>query len=211
MIKELKRVEFLFSIIIAILLIGSLLSQKYFQIPYWIVTILLAGFIITKTIQILKKGGTIFEDYVSLAIILIFGILHFMVKSDLNPIVITVLIFVLIYSVGLIPWFDQMITSKKIITFIFSYAFFIIMIVFLFSGAFFANNLEFVGNGNNQPLTFAESLYFSTITFTTVGYGDITPIGTNRLIASIEAIIAIILNIAFIGYILSSRRFKTKD
>ena len=44
------------------------------------------------------------------------------------------------------------------------------------------------------------------MTFTTVGYADLAPIGTNRLISSIEAIIGIALNIAFIGYLLASRR-----
>jgi hypothetical protein len=31
------------------------------------------------------------------------------------------------------------------------------------------------------------SIYFSVVTFTTLGYGDITPIGLSRLIAAIEA------------------------
>jgi len=56
-------------------------------------------------------------------------------------------------------------------------------------------------------LSFENALYFSTITFTTVGYGDIEPIGINRVIAATEAIVGVALNIAFIGYVLSSRRF----
>jgi voltage-gated potassium channel Kch len=31
------------------------------------------------------------------------------------------------------------------------------------------------------------SIYFSVVTFTTLGYGDITPIGFSRLIATFEA------------------------
>lgn len=34
---------------------------------------------------------------------------------------------------------------------------------------------------------FIISLYFSTVTFTTLGYGDISPVGISRLIAAIEA------------------------
>ncbi|MCY4177303.1 MAG: ion channel [Endozoicomonadaceae bacterium] len=36
---------------------------------------------------------------------------------------------------------------------------------------------------------FAESLYFSIVTFTTLGYGDIVPIGAGRLIAAMEAFV----------------------
>jgi hypothetical protein len=37
------------------------------------------------------------------------------------------------------------------------------------------------------------ALYFSTITFATVGYGDVTPVGYSRLVASFEAITGIII------------------
>lgn len=39
----------------------------------------------------------------------------------------------------------------------------------------------------NNLLNFSKSLYFSVVTFTTLGYGDLVPIGISRLIAAIEA------------------------
>ncbi|MFL0805147.1 MAG: pentapeptide repeat-containing protein [Agarilytica sp.] len=36
---------------------------------------------------------------------------------------------------------------------------------------------------------FSQSLYFSIVTFTTVGYGDLTPVGITRLFAAIEAFV----------------------
>jgi hypothetical protein len=40
---------------------------------------------------------------------------------------------------------------------------------------------------------FADYLYFSTVTYTTLGYGDILPLGPVRLIAAIEAMIGIFM------------------
>ena len=122
--------------------------------------------------------------------------------------IIVVMIFLLIYSIGLIPWIDTLIRSRHSLVFAISYALFVIMIIFLFAGMYFANNSEFNYNGQKTKLSFKDSFYFSTITFATVGYGDITPIGTNRLIATFQAITGMILNIAFIGYVLASREFK---
>lgn len=45
-----------------------------------------------------------------------------------------------------------------------------------------------------QPLSFVQSIYFSVITITTLGYGDITPVTeTARLLTAIEALSGIVL------------------
>ncbi len=44
-----------------------------------------------------------------------------------------------------------------------------------------------------QVRTFADAVYFSVITYTTVGYGDIVPIGLGRMLAGIEALIGLVL------------------
>ncbi len=36
-------------------------------------------------------------------------------------------------------------------------------------------------------INFSKSLYFSVVTFTTLGYGDLVPLGVSRLVAAIEA------------------------
>ncbi|MGI9279966.1 MAG: pentapeptide repeat-containing protein [Endozoicomonas sp.] len=41
----------------------------------------------------------------------------------------------------------------------------------------------------NNLISWLETLYFSVVTFTTLGYGDLTPIGLSRLFAAIEAFI----------------------
>jgi len=54
--------------------------------------------------------------------------------------------------------------------------------------------------GNLQPMNYATFLYYSVITFTTIGYGDITPVTLGaRLVVGFEAIFGIIVNVVFIA------------
>lgn len=52
------------------------------------------------------------------------------------------------------------------------------MVIFSFSNGFYENLMHFFN-----------SLYFSVVTFTTLGYGDILPIGISKLFAGIEALL----------------------
>jgi tetratricopeptide (TPR) repeat protein len=52
--------------------------------------------------------------------------------------------------------------------------------------------------GSLIKLNFAEAFYFSNVTFTTVGYGDIIPVGFNRIMAIIEALSGIFIMPLFI-------------
>lgn len=57
---------------------------------------------------------------------------------------------------------------------------------------FVKNTVQFHG------LDFLESLYFSGITFTTIGYGDIAPIGVTTFIAVIEGFLGVLLISSFL-------------
>jgi hypothetical protein len=48
-------------------------------------------------------------------------------------------------------------------------------------------------NGHRTTLDQATGLYFSTVTFTTLGYGDIVPMGYFRYVAMVEAFTGVIL------------------
>jgi voltage-gated potassium channel Kch len=42
--------------------------------------------------------------------------------------------------------------------------------------------------GHQTHMNFADSFYFSSVTFTTLGYGDFTPNGFLRVVTAFEAI-----------------------
>lgn len=53
---------------------------------------------------------------------------------------------------------------------------------------------NFIVDGVRRDLTFSEGLYFSLVTFATVGYGDIHPVtGAVRLVCGIEIIMGVLL------------------
>jgi hypothetical protein len=68
----------------------------------------------------------------------------------------------------------------------------------------FVHNVAFQ-NGNYQPNTYIswglpvrEALYFSCITFTTVGYGDLAPLGITRVFAASEGVLGVIVASSFL-------------
>ncbi|MFW6230976.1 MAG: potassium channel family protein [Nanoarchaeota archaeon] len=67
-----------------------------------------------------------------------------------------------------------------------------------------------------SELTYGTTLYYSVITFATIGYGDITPYSpAARLVAGIEAYVGMIINVLFIAillvYVSNYQVFSTKQ
>ena len=67
---------------------------------------------------------------------------------------------------------------------------FICAVIYAFTGLSYQDTIQAVSSdktlAQNTSLFFS-SLYYSVVTFTTLGYGDFTPIGISRAIAAIEA------------------------
>ncbi len=63
------------------------------------------------------------------------------------------------------------------------------LLVILICGFIFLFNQDLMNMPNKQTkMSVSDSLYYSTITFTTLGYGDFTPQGFLRVVASLEAL-----------------------
>lgn len=207
-----KSIEFILAIAIAVALVGSLTSEKIIDLPHYIVPFLILIFIALKVIHITRQGGTLLEDYTTIGVMIIFAILHIVLKGDLNPILITVFIAILLYATGLMFWVRSRFGSKKITHFLISYITTIFMIIFLFTGAYMSNPEDFLIQGINNRLSFEEALYFSTVTITTVGYGDITPLSrVNRFLAATEAFLGMVVNVALLGYVFSSGKLSNNN
>jgi hypothetical protein len=72
--------------------------------------------------------------------------------------------------------------------------------LFLFGGCYFwagqySQGLVPTYVGGTAVSTFTDCLYFSAVTFSSLGYGDFRPIGISRLIASLE----VFVGLAFLG------------
>ena len=201
-----SRVEFTLAIVITLALVASLVSERYNVLPKYVTPLLILAFLAVKVFHIMKKGGTLLEDYTAIAAIVVFLGLYFILKGSTNPILITVFVFILLYSTGLILWVRNTFGSKKLTHFVISYILTIVMTIFLFTGAYSSNPSLFAENSQPATLNFEDMMYFSTITITTLGYGDIIPKGINKLLASLEALAGMIINVALLGYVLSRGR-----
>ena len=71
-----------------------------------------------------------------------------------------------------------------------------ILIIFLSAFLYLGGTL--VKEGVIFKADFLEALYFSIITFTTVGYGDIAPLGALKIVAAVEAFCGIFIMPLFI-------------
>lgn len=76
-----------------------------------------------------------------------------------------------------------------------------IAIIVLFGLIYWINNDLISANTVNKNFNIGDSLYFSTITFTTLGYGDFSPISWLKILSAIEAFLGVI-NMGFLiaGY-----------
>lgn len=84
-------------------------------------------------------------------------------------------------------------------------AFYIALILCLNATYFYLLNP--LGHGTNiSELTWLDSLYYCVVTFSSLGYGDISPCGFGKLIASLQVLSGLALTAIFVGKIASERQ-----
>jgi hypothetical protein len=74
-----------------------------------------------------------------------------------------------------------------------------ILVILLFASLFMIFGITNVGIEFNTSNNFLDCMYFSTITFTTLGYGDFRPLeGLGRILAGSEAFIGAFMMALFV-------------
>ncbi|UVS85676.1 two pore domain potassium channel family protein [Burkholderia glumae] len=88
---------------------------------------------------------------------------------------------------------------------------FLIMFAVVLAGALYFYFATPCGQGviyntSDKKFNFGASIYFSVVTFTSLGYGDFSPVGFGRVIASFEVLIGITSVAVFVGKLASERQ-----
>ena len=83
-------------------------------------------------------------------------------------------------------------SSSYIIKIIIDWYGIILLFVFLFSIYYFKCQALINFNNNKEEISFQASCYFSCVTFTGLGYGDIVPLPKFRMVAAMQTIIGYI-------------------
>lgn len=67
--------------------------------------------------------------------------------------------------------------------------------VWVFAAAYYilGDHLDLGSVGGNTDGSFAELVYFSTETYTSLGFGDVYPLGGFRLVAGVEALLGLLM------------------
>lgn len=81
-----------------------------------------------------------------------------------------------------------------------------IVCVLLFCATYFWLLNPYEHGTNKSDLGWLDSMYFCVITFSSLGYGDIAPIGFGKAIASFQVLSGLVLVAVFVGKIASERQ-----
>lgn len=151
---------------------------------------------------------------------------NYILRNILNIIGILISIYFIIIIIYLIvKWVKKLINPDNIFILMFTYAIFIIALLLLFSTIF--NIIETTGSGyikfgectagfdksmiSSDTLISRNFFYFSAMTFFTVGYGDICPMGSARIASIIVSFIGHLVSVILVALILNNYMRKKEN
>jgi potassium channel LctB len=151
--------------------------------------------------------GLILRSAILIALVLVASIFH-RIFSNINQEIAGALIFITIFSFGVMYYYFRLFRSKGSYRFesIVS-VFFVLLLTIVMYSLIYAETIEnsqnyFVeGEKQMTSLAFPDAFYFSVTTITTLGYGDITPVGVFRYIAIIEVLMGWIYSGSLVYFI----------
>ncbi len=140
---------------------------------------------------------------------LVLSSLLLFILISLDYVLIGVAAFIIVITLGTTGVFLFLFREKELslLQFLFNMIALILLTITIFSFVYAIQpqgQNTMVDNGVPTELTFNDALYFSTVTITTLGYGDIAPRGFFRFFAMIEVLLGLFylgLFIAGLGHI----------
>jgi potassium channel LctB len=142
-----------------------------------------------------------------LALVFVASVFH-RIFSYFNQEITGAVIFIAIFSFGVMYYYFRLFRSKSSYRFesIVS-VFFVLLLTIVMYSVIYAETIEnsenyFIQNGGPvTSLSLPDAFYFSVTTITTLGYGDIAPVGVFRYIAVIEVLMGWIYSGSLVYFI----------
>ena len=147
------------------------------------------------------------KRFLIFAVLLLVAFLFNRLFSLIHEEVIGAAIFIIGFSFGAMYYYFNLFKEKNlhkiefIISIIFVFLLTITMFAVIYSEPIENSTNYFMEFGKPYNITFPDAFYFSTTTITTLGYGDITPVGVFRLFVVIEVLMGLIYTGSIIYFI----------
>src|SRR5512137_2933526 len=141
------------------------------------------------------------------AILLIIAFLFHRIFSYIHEEIAGAIIFIIGFSLGAMYYYFNLFKEKDlhkiefIISIIFVFLLTITMFAVIYAEPIENSNNYFMEFGKPYNITFPDAFYFSTTTITTLGYGDITPVGIFRFFVIIEVLLGLIYTGSMVYFI----------
>ena len=139
------------------------------------------------------------KRFVIFAVLLLIAFLFHRIFSSFNEDIIGAIIFIIGFSIGTIYYYFNLFKTdlhthkiEYIISIIFVFFLTITMFAVIYAEPIENSNNYFMEFGKPYNINFPDAFYFSTTTITTLGYGDITPVGIFRFFVIIEVLMGVI-------------------
>lgn len=132
----------------------------------------------------------------------------------INQEILGAIIFIIGFSIGVMYYYFSLFSTERlheteyILSIIFVFFLTILMFAVIYSEPIENSDNYFVQYGQPYQINFPDAFYFSTTTITTLGFGDIAPVGVFRLFVIIEVFMGIIYTGSMIYFIVKSLEKK---
>ena len=147
------------------------------------------------------------KRFLIFAVLLLVAFLFNRLFSLIHEEIIGAVIFIIGFSLGALYYYFNLFKEMDVhkIEFILSIIFVFLLTITMFA-VIYSEPIEnstnyFMEFGKPYNITFSDTVYFSTTTITTLGYGDITPVGIFRFFVVIEVFMGLIYTGSIIYFI----------